>query len=65
MIIERPADVTYTPGPGVPDGQIATYVSDPNAELVIPNDPANPAIAYKADGTGAIYNWKVATQTWV
>lgn len=46
-------------------GQIKTYTTDPNSELVVPDNLTSPAIAYSADGSGSIYGWSVATQSWV
>lgn len=46
-------------------GQIKIYTSDPNTELVVPDDTAEPAMAYSADGTGAIYGWNAGSQTWL
>lgn len=46
-------------------GQIKVYTSDPNTELVVPDDTAQPAMAYSADGSGSIYGWDVGGQTWV
>lgn len=45
-------------------GQIKTYTSDPTSEGVLPADTSQPAVAYKSDGSGAMYNWVVATQSW-
>ncbi len=45
--------------------QIKVYTADPNAEAITPSNTAAPAVAYSADGTGAIYVWSIISQTWL
>jgi len=52
-------------GGGGGSGQIKVYTSDPNSEGVLPDNTALPALAYKSDGTGSIYQWVVSGQTWM
>lgn len=40
------------------------YVADPNTELLTPADPAQPCIAYSADGTLAMFGWNVGLAVW-
>lgn len=44
--------------------EIYYYVSNPNDESIVPEDPALPAIAYQQDGTGPVYGWNVDLQLW-
>jgi len=44
--------------------EIYYYVSDPNTEAIVPNDPDLPAIAYQQDGAGPVFGWNVALQLW-
>lgn len=41
------------------------YVTDPNAEGLKPADPTKPAVAYSADGSGAMFGWNMAQQKWI
>lgn len=52
-------------GGGGGAGQIKVYTADPNTEAVVPDDLNEPAIAYSADGSLAIYGWSVSGQNWV
>lgn len=46
-------------------GQMYIYTgSDPNSDGIIPANTSKPAIAYKLDGTGAIYGWNTTLQIW-
>ena len=52
-----------TGGSGVP--QVYAYTgASPTADAIVPDDPGEPAIAYKKDGTDATYGWNVTTQAW-
>ena len=64
MIIERQPTIEVTPGPSVADGQICSYVADPNSELVLPNDINQDAIAYKQGEAGAIFTWNKTEHVW-
>lgn len=44
--------------------EIYYYVSDPNTESIVPDDPNLPAIAYQQDGAGPVFGWNVALQIW-
>lgn len=49
----------------VPTGQVLFYTTtDPNTEGLVPGDLLAPAVAYKEDGTGAVFGWDVANQIW-
>lgn len=41
------------------------YTTDPNAEMLVPQFPLKPCMAYSEDGTGSVFGWRVSTQTWV
>lgn len=41
------------------------YTTDPNVEGLTPTNTSAPAVAYSADGSGAVYGWSVASQLWV
>lgn len=41
------------------------YVTDPNTEGVKPDNVNLTAMAYSADGSGAIFGWSVLLQLWV
>lgn len=48
---------------GVP--QVYAYTgASPTADLLVPDEPTEPAIAYKKDGTDATYGWNTTTQAW-
>ena len=52
-------------GGGGGSGQIKNYISDPNTELVVPDDLTKPAIAYPTvSGVGPTYYWDVGDQNW-
>lgn len=55
-----PASIGTTGG----GGQIVYYVSDPNTESLVPDDPTAEAIATKEDGAGPFYTWNITLQTW-
>lgn len=48
---------------GIP--AIYEYISDPNIEAIVPDEPDLPALAYSQDGTGPIYGWNTSTHVWV
>lgn len=64
VIAQTSCEVAAGGGGGSGSGQIKTYVADPNAEGVVPDNTALPAQAYKADGTGSIYVWVINTLAW-
>lgn len=52
-------------GGGGGGGQILEYtLADPTTEGLVPDDPTQPAIAYKQDGSTATYVWNTDTQAW-
>lgn len=52
-------------GGGVDINQVLAYTgTDPNADGIKPGNLLDGAIAYKKDGTGPIYGWNIALQTW-
>jgi len=40
------------------------YTNDPNVEGLKPASTNKPSIAYKDDGSGAIYGWSITSQMW-
>ncbi len=51
-------------GGGAGSDQIKTYVADPNAELVVPDDQTLPAVAYQVAGAGPTVTWNTGTLLW-
>lgn len=49
---------------GLGTGQIKQYTTDPNAEAVVPDNQAFPAIAYKNDGSGNTMTWNTTSHVW-
>lgn len=46
-------------GGGSANGQVMIYTAggNPNVEALVPTDPTKPAVAYSADGSGAVFGW--------
>jgi hypothetical protein len=51
-------------GGGGGGSQIKIYVADPNAEGIVPDDQALPAIAYSLNAALSNYNWNTSTLQW-
>lgn len=65
LVIQLLCDIFQGGAIGGGNGQIKTYTTDPNTELVVPDSLTDPAVAYSADGSGSFYGWSIATQSWV
>jgi len=51
-------------GGGSGTNDVIYETSDPNTEGLVPPLPALSSIAYKRDGTGAMFGWNPNTLTW-
>jgi len=45
--------------------QVYHYISDPNAEGLVPDNQALDAVAYAHNGSGPTFGWDTDTKTWV
>lgn len=58
-------ELSRTPGAATVSPQVLIYTTtDPNTDMVEPDDPTSPAIAYKDDGQGPIWYWDIGDTVW-